>query len=48
MRLEDEKQNPEIDHEELQYIVEKLHKFARWQRQKLAKRTGIVSKNFSV
>ena len=28
----------EIDHEELQYIVEKLHKFARWQRQKLAKR----------
>ena len=37
----------EIDHEELQYIVEKLHRFARWQRQKLAKKAGIVSQSFS-
>ena len=36
----------EIDHEELHYIVEKLHKFARWQRQKLAKRAGVVSQSF--
>jgi len=31
----------------LRYVVEKLHKFAKWQKAKLARREGVVSDYFS-
>ena len=44
---QDVNQASDITNEELRYMVEKLHKFSKWQKAKLAKRAGIVSDFFT-
>ena len=44
---EEEKHDLEIENQELQSLVEKLHKFAKWQQENLAKQVGFQNEFFS-
>ena len=47
MTDEEEKQDLEIENQELKSLVEKLHKFAKWQQENLAKSVGFQNEFFS-
>ena len=44
---EEDRQAEELESSELRELVEKLHRFAKWQQAKLARREGFVSDCFT-